>query len=86
MLNAAAGNGNTSGSDCTVPVIDLGTFAEIKKIDVAINMHRIEPDNYGNYWNYETSNRRILYAIVDTRTREVVTRNVITDGIDDNIE
>ena len=36
--------------DNTVSVIDLNTFREIKKIDVAPNLHRMEADAYGNIW------------------------------------
>ncbi len=36
--------------DNTISVIDLATFKEIKKIDVAPNLHRMELDAYGNIW------------------------------------
>lgn len=36
--------------DTTVSVIDLETFTETKKITVAINLHRMELDNYGNIY------------------------------------
>lgn len=36
--------------DHTVSVIDLASFQEIKKIDVAVNLHRMELDPYGNIW------------------------------------
>ena len=36
--------------DQTVSVIDLSSFEEIKKIDVAPNLHRMELDAYGNIW------------------------------------
>ncbi|MDR2886859.1 MAG: YncE family protein [Bacteroidales bacterium] len=36
--------------DSTVSVIDLNTFEEVKKITVAINLHRMEPDSHGNIW------------------------------------
>ncbi len=36
--------------DTTVSVIDLSTFKEIEKIEVAINLHRMELDSYGNIW------------------------------------
>lgn len=36
--------------DHTVSVIDLSTFSEIHRIDVAINLHRIMPDNRGMLW------------------------------------
>lgn len=36
--------------DKTVSVIDLNSFTETKKIDVAINLHRIRKDNYGDLY------------------------------------
>ncbi|MBQ2541435.1 MAG: YncE family protein [Paludibacteraceae bacterium] len=36
--------------DHTVSVIDLNTFTEIGKIDVAPNLHRIRADRYGRLW------------------------------------
>lgn len=60
--------------DRTVSVIDLDTFTETKKIDVAINLHRMELDNYGNIY---VSSRGDYYDvpsktyIIDSRTDEV---------------
>ena len=36
--------------DHTVSVIDLETFKEERKIDVAINLHRCRADRYGQLW------------------------------------
>jgi DNA-binding beta-propeller fold protein YncE len=36
--------------DRTVSVVDLTTFKEIKKIDVAINLHHVKKDNYGDLY------------------------------------
>ncbi|MCS3531050.1 YncE family protein [Chryseobacterium sp. JUb7] len=36
--------------DRTVSVVDLTTFKETKKIDVAINLHRLKKDNYGDLY------------------------------------
>ena len=116
--------------DHTVSVIDLASFKEIRQIDVAPNLHRMELDAYGNIWvssrgdyydelpmtflidtdsdevidcldllactdmtlcgdslyvysntwSYITQTNDVNYAIVDVKTREVVTRNFITDG------
>ena len=38
---------STGEMDHTVSVIDLNTFTEIKKIDVAVNLHRMKADRYG---------------------------------------
>lgn len=61
--------------DRTVSVIDLNTFTEIKQIDVAINLHRIEADGQGYLY---VSSRGDYYGtgsdlfVIDTRTDEVV--------------
>jgi DNA-binding beta-propeller fold protein YncE len=122
--------------DRTVSVIDLNTFTEVKQIEVAINLHRIKLDNYGNLyvssrgdyytvpsktfiidtntdevvyefddlpntnmtlcgdslyvysteWSYVTKEWTVSYAIVDTRTRKIVTRNFIKDGTEERIQ
>jgi len=46
--------------DRTVSVIDLNSFTETKKIDVAINLHRIKKDNYGDLY---VSSRGDYYTI-----------------------
>ncbi|NMB04975.1 MAG: YncE family protein [Bacteroidales bacterium] len=129
------GAGDTGGYERTVSVIDIASFTEVKRIDVAYNLERIKADSRGdlwvssrgdykdlparlffldrereevtdtipiaasNYWidddllyvygtefSYITNSWDISYSIVDTRTREIVTRNIITDGTDEEIE
>jgi DNA-binding beta-propeller fold protein YncE len=46
--------------DRTVSVVDLSSFTETKKIDVAINLHRIKKDNYGDLY---VSSRGDYYTI-----------------------
>ena len=132
---ANSGGYRVPNYDRTVSVIDLDTFEEIKKIDVAINLHRLELDKYGQIWvssrgdyyhvpsktfvidsrtdevtdvlkllpnsemtvcgdslyvystewSYHTQSNTISYAIVNVRTRKVVTRNFITDGTERGI-
>lgn len=59
----------------TVSVIDLATFTEIKRIDVAVNLHRLVVDQHHQLW---VSSRGDYYDIpsrlycIDTRTDEVV--------------
>ena len=36
--------------DYSISVVDLHIFREAQKIEVAPNLHRMEPDNYGNIW------------------------------------
>ncbi|GGH60132.1 DNA-binding beta-propeller fold protein YncE [Filimonas zeae] len=120
--------------DRTVSVIELSSFMEIKKIDVAINLHRLKADSEGDLyvtsrgdyyntpsnlyvidtrtdrvkdtlqipasnicitgdsayvysveWNWNTQANTVSYAIVNTRTEQLVTRNFITDGTEKNI-
>ncbi|MCC8088697.1 MAG: YncE family protein [Rikenellaceae bacterium] len=60
--------------DNTVSVIDLNTFEEKKKIEVAVNLHRLQLDNYGNLW---VSSRGDYYGsesktfVIDTNTDAV---------------
>lgn len=122
--------------DRTVSVIDIPSFKVIKTIDVGINLHRLEKDNYGNIyvssrgdyygtpsktyvidsrtdlvtdelsllsnsnmtlcgdslyvcsteWSYVTNLWSVSYAILDTRTKKVMTRNFIKDGTDKKIK
>lgn len=59
----------------TVSVIDINTFTEIKKIEVAINLHHLRADKHDNLWvssrgdYYYTPSR--LYWI-DTKTDELI--------------
>lgn len=36
--------------DSTLSIIDLNTFTESSKVEVATNLHRLESDNYGNIY------------------------------------
>ncbi len=133
---ANSGGYRVPNYDRTVSVIDLNTFTEIKKIDVAINLHRLEVDSRGYLWvssrgDYYTvpsdlyvidtatdevvdtlgiaateycidddllylysteysyisdQEWTISYALIDTRTREILTRNFITDGTEEQIK
>lgn len=47
---ANSGGYRVPNYDNTVSVIDLNTFKETKKIEVAINLHRLELDRYGYLW------------------------------------
>ena len=44
------GTGNSDGYERTVSVIDIETFVEEKRIDVAINLEMIRADKGGNLW------------------------------------
>ncbi len=47
---ANSGGYRVPNYDRTVSVIDLATFTEVKKIDVAINLHRMRLDSQGMIW------------------------------------
>ena len=65
---------STGEMDHTVSVIDLNTFTEIKKIDVAVNLHRMKADRYGYIY---VSSRGDYYDgksdlyMINSRTDEV---------------
>lgn len=119
----------------TVSVIDINSFEEIKRIEVALNLHRICADKYGNIWvssrgdyydipsklycidsrtdrltdsmdiavsnfhldddklyiysvewSYVSMSNEITYGIIDVATKNVITKNFITDGTDTKIK
>lgn len=61
--------------DRTVSVIDLTTFKEIKKINVAINLHRLELDDFGYLYVSSRGDYKSIGSktfIIDTKIDEVV--------------
>ena len=57
--------------ESTVSVIDVATFTEIKRIEVAVNLHRLTADRYGNLWvssrgDYYDEPSRLYW--IDTKT------------------
>ncbi|MET0300593.1 MAG: YncE family protein, partial [Flavitalea sp.] len=121
--------------ESTVSVIDLNTFTEIKRIEVAINLHRIKADSEGDLyvtsrgdyynvpskmfvidtktdhvkdslsiaagnivisgdslyalsveWSYITNKNEITYALINTKTNQVVGESFITDGSEKDIK
>ena len=74
------GAGSTEGYERAVSVIDIETFKEEKRIEVAPNLHRIKADKRGNLWvtsrgDYMGTNPAQVYFI-DKDKQEV------TDTID----
>lgn len=71
---ANSGGYRVPNYDRTVSVIDLKTFTEIKKIDVAINLHRMQIDARGDIY---VSSRGDYYNtapnlfVISTKTNEV---------------
>ena len=121
--------------ESTVSVIDIHTFSETKRIEVARNLHRLRADRHGNLWvssrgdyydqpsrlywvdtktdalvdsinvavshfhldgdslylystewSYISMSNEITYGIVDVVRKEIVTRNFITDGTEQEIK
>ena len=72
---ANSGGYMNPGYDNTVSVIDITTFTEIKRIPVAINLHRVRKDNHNQLW---VSSRGDYFAIpsrlycIDLNTETVV--------------
>ena len=57
----------------TVSVIDIATFTEIKRIEVAINLHRLQADRHGNLWvssrgDYYDTPSRLFWIDTETDT------------------
>ena len=126
---------STSDYERTVSVIDIASFEEEKRIDVAYNLEHIKADKRGNLWvssrgdyeklpsrlfyidielqqvtdtidvaasnywidddllyvigtaySHNTQYEGVSYYIVDTKTREVVKQQIVTDGIDKEFE
>lgn len=63
--------------DNTVSVIDLNTFTETKKIEVAVNLHRMEKDSYGNIY----ISSRGDYKETPSKTFILNTKNEEVSGI-----
>ena len=78
---ANSGGYRVPNYDNTISVIDLETFTEIKKIEVAINLHRLELDKYG--YLYVSSRGDYYYTpsktfIIDTKTdQDIKTLNLL---------
>ena len=72
---ANSGGYRVPNYDNTLSVIDLNTFTETKKIEIAINLHRVELDQYGYLWissrgdYYDTPSKTF---VLDTETDEIV--------------
>lgn len=74
---ANSGGYSPENYERTVSVIDLNSFTEIKRIDVAINLHRLKADKYGDL--YVTSRGDYLETkskmfVIDTKTDKVKTQ------------
>ncbi|WP_379091685.1 YncE family protein [Pedobacter sp. UC225_65] len=71
---ANSGGYSPPNYESTVSVIDLDSFKEIKRIEVAINLHRLKADRYGDLYitsrgDYYTIPSKLL--VLDTQTDQV---------------
>ncbi|MDR2042497.1 MAG: YncE family protein [Tannerella sp.] len=65
--------------ESTVSVIDLATFTETKRIEVARNLHRLCADRHGNLW---VSSRGDYYTQSSRLYRVDTGRDVLVDSLD----
>lgn len=83
---ANSGGYRTTGEyDSTVSVIDLATFREIKKIDVAINLHHLKADGKGNLYVTSRGNYGDIPSnlyVIDLATETVKALNIAASDID----
>lgn len=71
---ANSGGYRVPNYDRTVSVIDLNTFKETKKIDVAINLHRLKADKYGDIYVTSRGDYKKVpsrFFLIDTKTDEI---------------
>jgi DNA-binding beta-propeller fold protein YncE len=65
--------------ESTVSVIDMETFTEIRRIEVARNLHRLRADRYGNLW---VSTRGDYYDQPSRLYRINTQDDTLTDSLD----
>lgn len=73
------GAGNTEGYERTVSVIDIESFEEEKRIDVAYNLSRIKADSRGDLWVSSRGDHKTLPARLFFIDKE---KQQVTDTID----
>ncbi len=71
---ANSGGYSVPDYESTVSVIDLASFLEVKRIEVAVNLHRIKADKYGDLYitsrgDYYTTSSKLF--VLDTKTDQV---------------
>ncbi len=72
---ANSGGYRVPNYDNTLSVIDLETFTETKKIEIAINLHRLELDRYGYLWISSRGDYYDVHSktfVLDTETDKIV--------------
>lgn len=70
-------------------VIDPSTNKVTDTLDVACSAMALYGDSlyvFGTEWSYLTQSSSVSYAVINTETKEVLTRSFITDGSETDIE
>ncbi|MDR2040476.1 MAG: YncE family protein [Bacteroidales bacterium] len=70
-------------------VIDTKTDKIKKSFGIPASNMCVNGDSlyvYSVEWNYNSGKNTVTYAIIDTKTEEIVSRNFITDGTDEEIK
>ena len=81
--------GDYYGTAAKLYCIDTKTDAVVDSLDVAVSALDIAGDSLyacATAWDYINYEEVVSYAIVDVRTRKVVTTNFITDGTETQIQ
>lgn len=63
--------------DTRVSVVDLNSFTVVKNIEVAINLHRVKADRYGDIYVTSRGNYLDIHSkifVIDTKTDEIKAR------------
>jgi len=72
---ANSGGYDPSAYECSLSVIDLGSFTEIKRIEVGINLNKVEADKLGNIWvtslgDYDNIPENLF--VIDPKTDQLI--------------
>lgn len=70
-------------------VVDSKTFSVIDTLDIACSDMDIVGDSlyfYSTAWSNQTESNAITYGIIDVRTRQLVSSQLITDGTESDIK
>ncbi|PSL27584.1 DUF5074 domain-containing protein [Chitinophaga ginsengisoli] len=78
MYVANSGGYSASNFERTVSVLDMNTFKEIKRIDVAVNLHHVKADKYGDVYVTSRGDYYDLHSklfVIDTQ------RDIVKDSL-----
>lgn len=84
MYVANSGGYSPANFERTLSVIDMNTFREVKRIDVAVNLHRVKADKYGDVYVTSRGDYYDVHSklyVVDTQ-RDIVKDSLATAATD----